>query len=177
MPEYLSFETDRLFLRPTTEKDAVFLLELLNSPTWLEYIGDRKVYTLEDARGYIQSRITPQLERLGYANYTLVRKADRMKIGLCGLYDREGLDGVDLGFALLPAFEKQGYAFEAARKLLEAGTLFFHIPEILAITTQLNHNSQKLLKKLGFRFVKTIRMANDPEELLLFAWNKYVFSS
>lgn len=172
MPEYLSFETDRLFLRPTTGADAPFLLGLVNSPTWLQYIGDRNVHSVEDAEAYIQNRITPQLERLGFANYTLVRKADRTKIGLCGLYDREGLDGVDLGFALLPAFEKQGYAFEAAQKMLEAGTRCFHLQEILAITTHINHNSQKLLEKLGFRFVKTIRMANDPEELLLFAWNK-----
>ena len=66
MKKYAHFETERLFLQPTTEEDAGFILELLNSPKWLEYIGDRSVHTEEDAKQYIKNKISPQLEKLGY---------------------------------------------------------------------------------------------------------------
>lgn len=58
----------------------------------------------------------PQFERLGFGNYIMIRKSDGIKLGSCGLYDREGLDGIDIGYALMPQFERQGYAIEAASK-------------------------------------------------------------
>ncbi|HSO86523.1 MAG TPA: GNAT family N-acetyltransferase, partial [Draconibacterium sp.] len=66
------------------------------------------MHTEEDAKQYIKNKIRPQLEKLGFANYTLIRKSDGLKIGSCGLYDREGVEGIDIGFALLPAFEGLG---------------------------------------------------------------------
>ena len=89
----------------------------MNSKGWLEYIGDRKVYSESDAIRYIKNRIAPQFERLGFGNYTIIRKADNVKIGTCGLYDREGIDGIDIGYALLPQFFGKGYAFEAVNEL------------------------------------------------------------
>ncbi|MDX5422035.1 MAG: GNAT family N-acetyltransferase [Hymenobacteraceae bacterium] len=168
MNTHNSFETDRLLLIPTSEADASFLLELLNTPKWLKNIGDRNVRTVEGAKAYIQSRFIPQLERLGYSNYTVVRKADGVKIGICGLYDREGLEGIDLGFAFLPAYENMGYAFEAAGKLKEAGFEHFGVGVIRAITTKENVASQRLLEKLGLRYRKLVQLPNDEEELLLY---------
>ncbi len=168
MSEYQSFETERLILRPTVEEDAPFLVELLNTPKWLQYIGDRKVRSIEDAKEYVKNKISPQLKRLGYANYTVIRKSDGAKLGSCGLYDREGLEGVDIGFAFLPQFEKQGYAFESASKIKEAGFQVFDIEEISAITTKENIASQKLLEKLGLKYIKTIKIPNDDEDLLLY---------
>jgi RimJ/RimL family protein N-acetyltransferase len=168
MKKYAHFETERLVLQPTTEEDAGFILELLNSPKWLEYIGDRNVNTEEDAKQYIKNKISPQLEKLGFANYTLIRKSDGLKIGSCGLYDREGVEGIDIGFALLPAFEGLGYGFESASKVLEIGKTKFNIDRFSAITTKDNLASQRLIEKLGLRYIETIRIPNDEEELLLY---------
>jgi RimJ/RimL family protein N-acetyltransferase len=168
MKRYAHFETERLVLQPTTEEDAGFILELLNSPKWLEYIGDRNVHTEEDAIQYIKNKISPQLEKLGFGNYTLIRKTDGVKIGSCGLYDREGLEGIDIGFALLPAFEGLGYGFESASKVLEIGKTELNIDRFSAITTKSNLASQRLIEKLGLRYIETIRIPNDEEELLLY---------
>jgi len=108
---YKEFETERLIIKPTSEKDGEFIFELLNTPKWIEFIGDRNVKSVEDAKEYIQNKMTSQLERLGYSNYTLIKKPDGVKIGTCGLYDREGLEGIDIGFAFLPEYEKKGYAY------------------------------------------------------------------
>lgn len=172
MLPYLTFETKRLILQPTTTIDAPFIFELLNSPKWLKYIGDRKVHTIEEAEKYIQIKMLPQLEKFGFGNYSVFRKSDQAKMGICGLYDREGIDGLDLGFAFLPKYEKQGYAYEAASKILRAGFKHFGYDKINAITSKENTASQKLLEKLGFQLKGTTQLAEETEDLLLYSMQK-----
>ncbi len=172
MTNYKTFETERLILKSTSEEDAEFIFELMNTPKWIQFIGNRKIETVEDAKAYIKKKVTPQLERLGYANYTVIRKLDKVKVGTCGLYDREGLDGIDIGFAFLPQHEKQGYAFEASDKLKQAAFDEFGINEISAITIESNTSSQKLLEKLGLTLTGTTKLENDPEELLVYKITK-----
>ena len=168
MTAYKVFETERLQLIPTSEVDTKFILELMNTPKWFEYIGDRNVKTIASAKAYIANKMMPQLQRLGYSNYTIVRKSDDAKIGTCGLFDREGVEGIDIGFAFLPAYEKQGYAFEAADKLKHMAFNEFGIPELSAITAKNNCASQALLEKLGLKQSGTTKLPNEDEEVLLY---------
>jgi len=170
--KHKTFETERLIIRPTSEDDSEFILKLLNTPKWTKYIGDRNVKTEESAKEYIREKMITQLERLGYSNYTLIRKEDSQKIGSCGLYDREGLEGIDIGFAFLPEYEKNGFAFEAANKLKEAAFNEFGITVISAITTKDNVSSQKLLEKLGLKLTGTTKLPNDDKELLVYKIEK-----
>jgi len=160
-----TFETTRLHLTPTSAEDAALFLELLNTPKWLKYIGDRNVKTLAASKTYIEERVRPQFDRLGYGNYTLALKNNGTKIGCCGLYDREGLEGVDIGFSLLPEFEQKGYGYEAAVMIRDLGLKRFNLPKIGAITVPENEASIALLEKLGLVFIKTMRLENDPQEL------------
>lgn len=170
--KYSTYETERLILTPTSVDDASFILKLMNTPKWLEYIGDRKVYTVQDAEAYIKAKMLPQLERLGYSNFTVSRKTDAAKLGTCGLYDRKGLPGVDIGFAFLPEHEGKGYAFESATKVVELAFSNYGLDELSAITIQANNPSKNLLQRLGFTFEKNIRLSDDPEELMLFKLKK-----
>ena len=165
---HLSFETPRLLLKPTTEEDAPFLLELYNSPKWLRFIGDRNIRTIAQAEDWINTKITPQFDRLGFGNYIVLRKSDQARIGTCGLYDREGVDGIDIGFAFLPQYEKQGYAFEAASKIMDIGFKLFSLQKISAITMPENIASQRLLGKLGLQFQQIIKLPDDQVELMLY---------
>jgi RimJ/RimL family protein N-acetyltransferase len=169
---YKTFETERLLIRPTSEDDAEFIFELLNTPKWIKYIGDRDVRSVEKAKDYITEKMVPQLERLGYSNYTLIGKQDGKKIGTCGLYDRDGLEGIDIGFALLPEDEKKGFAFEASNKLKEAAFNEFGIERISAITTKDNVASQRLIVKLGLKLTGTIKLPDNDQELLLYTIEK-----
>jgi len=162
------FETERLILKSTSVDDAAFIFELLNTPKWLKYIGDRNVTSVESATEYIKTKMLPQLEKLGYSNYTLIRKSDNKKIGTCGLYDRDGLEGIDIGFAFLPEFENKGYGYESANKLKNIAFDKFGIKEINAITQKDNISSQKLLEKLGLKLIGTTILPNEDIELLLY---------
>lgn len=168
MSKFKSFETQRLLLKPTLEKDAAFILELLNSPKWLHYIGDRNIKCVEDAENYIREKMLPQLRRLGYSSYTIFRKTDLKKIGSCGLIDRECMKGIDIGYAILPGFEGKGYAFEAAQKLKIAAFQEFGIKTLNAITSKDNFASQKLLEKLGFSLKGVVQLPNEEKELFFY---------
>lgn len=162
------YETKRLELKPTDESDAQFVLELMNTPKWHKFIGDRNVYSVDDAIAYIAEKMTPQFDRLGFGNYTVIRKSDGLKIGSCGLYDREGLEGVDIGFGFLPEYEKQGYALESALKIKELAFNEFGLKTISAITSKENIPSQKLLEKLGLNYIKAMTLPNSDEEIMLY---------
>jgi len=170
MKIYHNLETERLQLKASVVEDASFILALLNTPKWIQNIGDRNVKTLEAAEKYIQEKMSPQLERLGYSNYTVIRKSDGVKMGTCGLYDREGLEGVDIGFAFLPEYEGQGYAFEASTEIMNFALNTIKMKLIKGITLEENTASRKLLEKLGFKQNGTVRLPNDPVELLLYEY-------
>jgi len=172
MGPYKTFKTERLIIKPTSEEDAAFIFELFNSPKWLKNIGDRNITSPEMAKKYILTKMQPQLERLGYSNCTLIRKTDRVKIGCCGLYDREGLDGIDIGFAFLPDYEGKGFAFEAADKIKNVAFSEFGLHALSAITSKHNIASQRLLEKLGLALVETTTLPNNKEELLLYKIEK-----
>ena len=171
MKKFNSYETEHLLLKPTSTEDAGFILKLLNSPKWIEFIGDRNIHTEEEAKQYILEKMTPQLVKMGFSNYTVIRKKDTVKMGTCGLYDREGVEGVDIGFAFLPEFENKGYGFEAANKIKQVGFSVFKLAKIQAITTKENLASQKLIEKLGLTFKKFTKIPNDIEELMLYEIN------
>ena len=168
---YKSFESDRLYIIPTLEDDADLILKLLNTPKFIKYVGDRNVKSIEEATDYIKEKMIPQLEKLGYSNYTLVKKSNNLKIGTCGLYNREGMEGVDIGFALLPEFEEQGFGYESAEVIKEAAFNEFGIEQLKGITTKDNLASQNLLLKLGMTLNGTVKLPDDTEELLLYELN------
>lgn len=172
MKKFSEFETERLYLKLATTADAAFFLALMNTPKWLAHIGDRKVYDLAQATQYIIDRMLPQHERLGFGNYVVVRKDDGVAIGSCGLFDREGLEGLDIGFAFLPEYEGKGYAFEASKELLKQSFTAFKVSELQAITTAENTGSQRLLEKLGLKFVGWTRIPGDDEELMQYRIQK-----
>lgn len=161
-------ETERLWLRPTGMGDAACYLQLVNSPKWLRYIGDRQIRTEEEARQHIRERMEPQFHSYGYGNYTLLLKPGGDAVGVCGLYKREGLEAVDIGFALLPEWEGRGLAREAARAVMDAGFRKFRLPLICAITTPDNAGSRRILESLGMSFVRIIRIPGDDADLMYY---------
>lgn len=163
-------ETDRLILRRLTVDDAPFILALLNDPAWIKYIGDRGVRTIDDARANILNVHIATYERLGFGFYLTERKSDGAPIGLCGLIHREGLEDVDIGFALLPDFRAGGYASEAALAVMAYANNNLKLTRIVGITSHDNVSSIKLLEKIGLKFERMVTLPKIENEVMLFAW-------
>ena len=163
-------ETNRLVLRRLNTGDAAFALRLVNEPSWLQYIGDKGVRSLEEAENYLLTGPIDMYERLGFGMWMVELKPNRKPIGFCGLIKRDTLDDVDIGFALLPDFCQQGYAFEAATATLEYAQTRLKLTRIVAITSQDNAASGRLLEKLGFKYERLLQPSPDDDELKFFVF-------
>lgn len=159
-------DTERLELHPFADGDADFVLRLLNEPSFLRYIGDRGVHDLESARRYIADGPVESYARYGHGLMRVVRKADGVAVGMCGVLKRDTLPDPDIGFSFFPDYWSQGYALESARAVMQHAREVLGIGRILAITTRDNGPSMRLLDRLGYRFDRMIQMGD--EELRLF---------
>ena len=162
-------ETERLFLRKLSTDDAEFILDLLNQPSFIHYIGDRGVRTLEDASRYILNGVVSSYERFGFGMYLTLLKEGEVPIGICGLVKRDTLEDVDIGFAFLPQYWSKGYAFESASAVLAYGRNTLGLKRILGIATTDNTGSVRVLEKIGLKFEKMVKLSKDDVELKLFA--------
>ncbi len=162
-------ETARLALRRLTEADAPFMLDLLNQPSFIENIGDRGVRTLEQARAYIANGAVASYARYGFGLYLVVVKDTGEAAGICGLVRREGLDDVDIGFALLPNHWKKGYAVEAARAVKDYAAAVVGLERLVAITSPANWPSIRVLEAIGLAFERMVRLTAEGGELKLYS--------
>ena len=165
--------TGRLVLRELDLNDAEFILELLNEAAFLRFIGDKGVRTPADARGYILKGPMNSYERHGFGLYATCL-SDGMPIGICGLVKREGLADADVGFAFLSRHWSKGYAVEAASAVLTHARRVLHMQRIVAITSPENLGSIAVLEKIGLKFERMIRLAQDSDELKLFGITQHV---
>ena len=166
-------ETERLILREIVESDAEFIFALLNQPSFIKYIGDRNVRTIEQAREFIENRYRQSYREHGFGLYAVELKSEirnpKSQIGICGFVKRDSLPDADIGFAFLPQFCGKGYALESANAVMKYGRDVLGLARVLAITSQDNASSVRLLEKIGFKFESLIKMPHDTEELKLFS--------
>ena len=141
----ITIETKRLRIRPIALTDAEFIYDLVNSEGWLRYIGDRNIANAADAEAYIQNILD---KSSSYYNVIQLRESGDT-LGVVTLLQREDQVHPDIGFALLPQYEKNGYALEASKAYLNEIIAADRYDNILGITLTDNHNSITLLKKIG----------------------------
>jgi RimJ/RimL family protein N-acetyltransferase len=169
-------DTHRLILRWLSPDDAGFILRLLNEPSWLRFIGDKGVRTIDDAHAYILKGPVEMYSRLGFGLYLVELREEGVSIGICGLLKRDSLEDVDIGFAFLPQYWGSGYAYEAASAVMEYSRKVLGLNRIVAITSPDNDRSVKLLEKLGLRFEEMVKLSQDSEEVRLFATDENSFT-
>lgn len=164
-------ETQRLIVRELdSATDAEFIFALLNTPKFLQYIGDRGVRSAEDASVFIDERYRQSYRDHGFGLYAVELKDDaQTQIGLCGFVKRDHFEFPDIGFAFLPEFEGKGYGFESASAVMKYGRETLGFDHLLAITSLDNDVSGRLLEKLGFTFTGLIDSPEN-EKLRLFTY-------
>ncbi len=165
-------ETERLALRRQTPEDAAFMFELMTEPSWIRYIGDRNLKTVDDARDYIVRVALGSYEQLGYGFYIVELKEDegqRTAIGICGLAKRDFMEDPDVGYAFHPAYWGKGYAYEATAAVLRYARDELGFGRIAAITTPDNEASIRLLTKLGMRDEGLVQFSDTEDKVRLFS--------
>ncbi len=161
--------TARLLLAEATLEDADFILKLLNSPNWLEFIGDRGVRCTEAAEVYITNSLLKSYQNNGYGLYKMQLKSNEQPIGLCGFVKRDYLDHPDIGFAILPEHEGNGYTTEAALATISYGKSHLNLKTVLGITNEENHKSRKILSSIGLKEIGKTPPNEKQIEFLLYS--------
>ncbi len=164
------FDTDRLSLRRFHTGDAAFILAILNDPDWLTNIGDRGVYTEDQSRDWIRTRVIPSYQRANMGMWAVQVKGTGELAGMCGLVKRETLPDNDLGYAFMPAYRGRGYALEAARACMDHGQRVVGLRRILATTVPGNVASQRVLEAVGMRLFERRMFDGETEPTCIYEW-------
>ncbi len=143
--------TARTSIREFTTADACFVLELMNEPAYLEFIGDRGVTNVALAETYITEKFMASYAQLGFGFWIVERLEDGEPIGMCGLAQRDFLDAPDIGFAFLSRFRRQGYGSESATGVLKHARNALHLSTVLAFADPNNEASASLLTAIGMQ--------------------------
>lgn len=161
--------SERLIIRDTRVSDADLFLVLFNTSKWIEFCGERNVNSIQDAEKYIVEKIIPTYLKYGYANCTLFLKDTNQKVGICGIYNRDKTEHVDIGYALLPEFEKMGFAFEACQRMIQFAKEETELKVLKAFIDLKNVESITLIEKLGFQLEKQEHFEGDPKPVFQYS--------
>src|ERR1051325_4937070 len=161
-------ETARLKLRELGADDAAFILELVNEPGWLRFVGDRNVHSLDDARGYIARGPAASYEKHGFGLWAVELAASGEAVGLCGRVRGVKLGAVVLGYARRARHWGQGYAREAAAAVVTLARERYRLAKLVAITDVDNLASQKVLASVGFLYDKPVHVDDTGGALSLY---------
>jgi RimJ/RimL family protein N-acetyltransferase len=142
--------TARLEFSELAAQDAGFIQALLNSPGFLQYIGDRGVRSGDDALRYLDAGPRASYAAHGYGLWKVALRAGGQAVGISGLVRRDALPHADLGYAFLPEHTGQGLACEAGAAVLAHAFGSLGLDTVLAIVQPGNAGSIRVLEKLAF---------------------------
>lgn len=162
-------ETQRLSMRRLTLDDADLMLAVWNDPAFLEYVGNRGVYTRDEAQEALQSGAFKLYEEYGYGPFRVALRENDLAIGTCGLFRREGVDEPDIGWSILPEHCGNGYAYEAASAVQKFAWDEVGLTRLVAYISAQNLPSIGLARKLGLRHEGMTRLVGDDEDVCLYS--------
>ncbi|MBI3231025.1 MAG: GNAT family N-acetyltransferase [Burkholderiales bacterium] len=159
--------TTRLSLDVMSPEDAPFYLDLINQPSFIANIRDKGIRTLEGAAEDIRDGALTSQREHGFSLFRVSLRASGEAIGMCGLVRRDTLPEVDIGYAFLPQFWGQGYAWEAASAVRDYARQTVGLKRLMGITSPDNLASLKLLQKLGMEIIEANGIHNEKATTIL----------
>lgn len=154
----IHLETKRLILRDIRESDVQGMFELDSDPEVHRYLGNNPVSTIEQSEKVIQY-IHKQYKENGIGRLAVIDKASGEFMGWSGLkledvIRKEG-PYYDLGYRFKRKCWGKGIATESAIASLQFGFEQLKLEEICAAADVNNIGSNKVLQKVGMRWVET----------------------
>ncbi len=164
--------TARTTITPITLEDAAFFVELMNSPGWIKYIGQRDIKDTDSAGAYIDRNLLQSKRENGFGYYLVRQRQGNAPMGICGFLKKPDLAFPDFGFAFLPQYGGQGMAEESCRRVFEHDVETFDFKVLDAVTRHDNVRSIRLLEKLQFNYQEALTDEPVQEALCLYRWQK-----
>lgn len=168
-PMKFYLETDRLILRELLESDVEGMFALDSDPLVHQYLGNNPIKTKQQAKEVIQS-IRKQYDEFGIGRFAAIEKSSGDFIGWSGLKlnagEKEALNGfhdfIDIGYRFIPKYWGKGYATESSLATLKFGFETMSYPIIYGAAEIENVASNKVLQKIGLKFVNEFHYEEIP---------------
>jgi [ribosomal protein S5]-alanine N-acetyltransferase len=159
-------KTARLRLRSLSESDEEEILFLRSDPRLNKFIYRQRMKHPEEARVFILRILKDILdERCLYWAISLI--GNPTLIGVICLWNfSEDHRTAEMGYELMPAFQKQGIMQEAVTSVLHYGFEQISLEKMEAFTHKKNKNSIRLLKKNGFRLMSGRTDENNTSNII-----------
>ena len=147
--------SERLLLRRAREEDLDSL-----APGWSDPAMTRFTNARPDPQGFLRRMIADmQVKSPGEAEpggpwyqYIVERTSDNIVVGDLGAgFGVPGERQVELGYRILPGYQRRGYAREAVAALIDHLAAEHAIHRFVAIAAEPNEASRAVLHSLGFR--------------------------
>ncbi|USD66806.1 GNAT family N-acetyltransferase [Vibrio sp. SCSIO 43136] len=153
-------ETKRLQLTPVEPKDLELFQKLFRCPETTKYLPGGQPYDDDYIEQYLEQKQEHWLR--GFGTFVVVDKtAPSVKLGYAGVEEIDDSNLLDIRYALLPEFQGQGYALEAARAAIEFTFEREGCAEIFGVAVPANSPSVSLLEKLGMTRRNDLRLYPD----------------
>lgn len=164
-------ETERLIIQHLNLDDADYILKQLNEASFIQFIADKQVRTIDDAKQYLLNGPITSYQKLGFGLNLVLLKQTGAPIGMCGILKRDELEYPDIGYAFLPEFWGKGYAGEASEAVLINAVDIHKLNTILAVTHPNNKASNNLLSRIGFKHTGSVELYNSNNNLYIYNTN------
>ncbi len=144
-------ETTRLWLRPMRDDDFDALLEIFTDPKVMAAFGG-ELLTPTQMQGWLSRNLEHQTQ-FGYGLFSVIRKADGLLIGDCGLEQMlvDGQAAAELGYDFRSDAWHQGYATEAACTVRDYAFTALQLPRLISLIRVGNLASRRVAEKVGMR--------------------------
>lgn len=143
--------TERLILRQLVDSDADEIFALRSNNQVNKYLDRKASNSIDEAKNFIRT-IHENIQKNDSIYWAIaLNGADRL-IGTICLFDFSDDNlKAEIGYELLPDFQRKGIMQEAASKVIEFGTQDIRLKSIVAYTHFENHRSTRLLEKFNFK--------------------------
>jgi RimJ/RimL family protein N-acetyltransferase len=153
----MHLETDRLILRPPSLDDAPRIRELAgHREIAATTINIPHPYPEGAAEEFIENVRAAHDEGRGYT-FAITRKTDHLLVGMIGIHPRPAFRHAEIGYWVGRPYWGQGYATEAARRMVAFGFQELNLYRIYASYFTDNPASRRVMEKAGMRYEGTLR--------------------
>jgi ribosomal-protein-alanine N-acetyltransferase len=156
-------ETERLILRQPSPDDKHEVFALRSNEIVNRHLDRPIAKSVDDAVKHME-KINGMFRNKELISWVINLKGSKKQIGDLGfLYFSPEKQQAEIGYQLLPEYHGKGIMTEAVEKVIEFGAKNIGLRKILAVTTEANISSVKLLKNFGFRLNPEFREGNEVE--------------
>ncbi len=153
-----TIETDRLILRKFRYTDDEAMLKNWIADEKIQSMYSEPAYKTKPAVKGILDKYISSYEKSDYYRWAIIDKTNNECIGQIAYFLVDNNNHfAEIEYCIGSAFQKQGFATEATRAVIEFGFKQINLHKVQICTKTINPASKRVIEKCGFTYEGTLR--------------------